>query len=49
MHVFFGYEPSVSLEDGLREVAKWARAHEWGATDLFEKALRELKQRQLIG
>lgn len=43
-----GYKPSVSLEDGLREVAEWARAHEWGATDLFEKALSELKQRQLI-
>lgn len=43
-----GYEPSVSLEDGLRELAEWARAHEWGAVDLFEKALRELKEKQLI-
>jgi len=43
-----GYKPSVSLADGLRELAKWARAHEWGAIDLFEKALRELKERELI-
>lgn len=42
------YKPSVGLEEGLRELAKWARAHEWGAIDLFEKALRELKERELV-
>jgi len=41
------FEPSVSLEDGLTELAEWAKTHDWGATDLFEKALRELRERRL--
>jgi hypothetical protein len=40
-------KPSISLEDGLTELAEWAKTHGWGATDLFEKALRELKERHL--
>ncbi|MFQ5710917.1 MAG: NAD-dependent epimerase/dehydratase family protein [Candidatus Geothermarchaeales archaeon] len=42
-----GYAPSTSLEDGLRELAGWAREHEWGAKNLFETALRELRNRGL--
>lgn len=41
------FEPSISLEDGLAELAEWAKAHGWGAVDLFEKALRELRERCL--
>lgn len=41
------YEPSISLEDGLTELVGWAKTHGWGATDLFDKALRELKERRL--
>jgi len=42
-----GYEPTISLEEGLKELAEWAKAHEWGAVDLLEKALRELEERKL--
>jgi len=42
-----GYKPSISLEEGIEELAEWAKAHEWGAVDLFEKALRELEERKL--
>jgi len=41
------FEPSISLENGLTELAGWAKTHEWGATDLFEKALKELKEKHL--
>jgi len=42
-----GYKPTISLEEGLKELAEWANAHGWGAVDLFEKALRELEERKL--
>jgi dTDP-L-rhamnose 4-epimerase len=42
-----GYEPTIDLEEGLKELAEWAKAHEWGAVDLFEKALKELEERKL--
>lgn len=38
------YKPVVSLEDGLTELAGWAKTHGWGATDLFKKALEELEK-----
>jgi len=41
------FKPSVGLQDGLSELAEWAKTHEWGATDLFEKALKELKEKHL--
>jgi len=37
----------TSLEEGLKELAEWAKTHEWGAVDLFEKALKELKEKHL--
>jgi len=41
------FEPSISLEEGLTELAEWAETHGWGATDLFEKALKELREKHL--
>jgi len=41
------FKLTVTLEDGLTELAEWATMHGWGAVDLFEKALKELKERKL--
>ena len=41
------FQPSISLEDGLNELAEWAKTHGWDTADLFEKALKELKERHL--
>jgi fatty acid-binding protein DegV len=41
------YKPSISLEDGLTELAGWAKTHKWGAVDLFKKALKELEEKDL--
>ncbi|MHA1838407.1 MAG: SDR family NAD(P)-dependent oxidoreductase [Candidatus Ranarchaeia archaeon] len=41
------FKPTISLQDGLNELAEWAKTHGWGAVDLFEKALKELKERHL--
>jgi len=41
------FEPSISLEDGLTELAGWAKTHGWGTIGLFEKALKELRERHL--
>jgi len=41
------FKPSVNLQDGLKELTKWAETHGWGAVDLFEKALKELKEKHL--
>jgi dTDP-L-rhamnose 4-epimerase len=45
---YLGYSPTVSLSEGLRELADWARTHGWGAVDLFEKAMRELEEKRLV-
>jgi hypothetical protein len=34
-------------EDELTKLAEWAKTHGWDAIDLFEKALRELKEKHL--
>jgi len=31
----------------LAELADWAKTHDWGAIDLFEKALKELREKHL--
>jgi len=31
------FKSTISLENGLTELAKWAKTHLWGDTDLFEK------------
>jgi dTDP-L-rhamnose 4-epimerase len=40
-----GYKPSVSFDDGMRELIEWSRQAE--AKDKFEEAARELKKRGL--
>ncbi len=42
-----GFETKVGLEEGLTELAKWGKTHGWGHADLFDKALKELKERKL--
>jgi len=41
------FKASTTLQNGLTELAEWAKTHGWGATDLFEKALKELKEKHL--
>ena len=41
------FQPTITLKDGLNELASWAKTHGWDAVDLFEKALKELKERHL--
>ena len=41
------YEPSVIIEDGLKELVTYARANDWASEDLFEKSLKELEERKL--
>jgi dTDP-L-rhamnose 4-epimerase len=41
------FKPTTTLQTGLTELAEWAQTHGWGATDLFEKALKELKEKHL--
>jgi dTDP-L-rhamnose 4-epimerase len=43
-----GYEPTIRLEDGLKDLVKWANEHKWAAADLSDKAIRELEERKLI-
>jgi dTDP-L-rhamnose 4-epimerase len=45
--LLMNFEPSISFKDGLTELAGWAKTHRWGAIDLFEKALKELKEKHL--
>ena len=40
-------KPSLTLKEGLTELAEWAKTHDWGAIDLFEKTLKELKEKHL--
>jgi dTDP-L-rhamnose 4-epimerase len=41
------FKPAIILQDGLSELSQWAKTHGWGAVDLFEKALKELKEKRL--
>jgi len=41
-----GYEPQVSLEDGIPELLTWVR--EQAARDKVESATAELESRQLV-
>jgi dTDP-L-rhamnose 4-epimerase len=42
------FKPTIILRNGLNELAIWAKTHGWAATDLFEKALKELKEKRLV-
>jgi dTDP-L-rhamnose 4-epimerase len=41
------FRPKTTLQEGLTELAGWAKTHGWDAIDLFEKALQELKAKNL--
>jgi dTDP-L-rhamnose 4-epimerase len=43
----FGFQPRVTLEEGLRDLVEWGKKAE--AADLFDAAERELVERQLLG
>ena len=43
-----GFVPKVSLDDGFAELVEWARTTPDVATDFFDKALDELKQKGLL-
>lgn len=36
------------INEGLKDLIKWAVEHKWAAVDLSEKALKELGERKLI-
>jgi len=42
-----GFQAKTGLKEGLLELSRWAEEQGWGAADLFDKALEELKQRGL--
>jgi dTDP-L-rhamnose 4-epimerase len=41
------FKPTINLQDGLAELADWAKTHGWDAADLFEKTLKELRDKHL--
>jgi dTDP-L-rhamnose 4-epimerase len=41
------FKATTTLQEGLTELAEWAKTNGWDATDLFEKALKELKEKNL--
>jgi dTDP-L-rhamnose 4-epimerase len=43
-----GYEPRVSLEEGMAGLIDWARHSPDGAVDLFDRALSELERKGLL-
>jgi len=43
-----GFQPKIALEDGFRELVEWAKTTPDVATDFFDKALDELKQKGLL-
>jgi len=42
------FKPDVTLQDGLAELTVWAKNHGWGAVDLFDRALKEHHEKQLV-
>ena len=41
------FKPTINLQNGLAELADWAKTHGWNAADLFEKTLKELRDKHL--
>jgi dTDP-L-rhamnose 4-epimerase len=41
------FKSTTTLTEGLTELSQWAKSHGWGAIDLFDKALKELKTKNL--
>jgi dTDP-L-rhamnose 4-epimerase len=42
-----GFRASIGLREGLAELAAWAKEKDWGKIDFFDKALEELRQKEL--
>lgn len=42
-----GFDASYTLREGLSELIPWAKEHDWGAADVFEKSLTDLEERSL--
>lgn len=42
----FGWEPEVSLDEGMKELIKWSKKEE--SIDVFERAERELRSKRLL-
>lgn len=42
-----GFDASYMLKDGLSELVPWAREHDWGKADAFDKSLSDLEERSL--
>jgi len=42
------FKAKISLKEGLGELAEWAKLHGWISIDLFQKALEELEERELV-
>jgi dTDP-L-rhamnose 4-epimerase len=43
-----GFQPKVSLADGMSELVEWAKTTPDVANDFFDKALAELQQKGLL-
>lgn len=43
-----GFNPQISVDTGLAELASWGREQGWGTEDQFEKVLAEMEQRGLV-
>jgi dTDP-L-rhamnose 4-epimerase len=41
------FKPTVTMKEGLTELAEWAKTQGWETIDLFENALKELKEKHL--
>jgi len=41
------FKPIISLKEGLNKLAEWAKTHGCGTIDLFEKTLKELREKRL--
>lgn len=45
---YLNYKPSISLQNGLKEIVEWSRTHKLVAMDRFDESIKELKERGLI-
>lgn len=42
------WEPKVTIEEGLKQLIKWAMENKWNAQDRTDQALKELEEKGLI-
>ena len=43
-----GFRPQIHLREGLAELVEWGKMNGWGSVDHFDRALGELKTRELV-